>query len=461
MLTENFVNSGFSLNGLYANIRGNSKSLMIYEFPIYNFVVGLVFLAISYSPVWGKLVSFIASAITLLFLHRMIRQYYNEKLALAASAFFVFSPISTLMRTSFQPDAMGLMFLVVSVYYLLKWTENRKVVTFIGSCVSLLFSGLAKFPIIVPYGLFIISIFFFEQGRLRFPKYYEVLLVGFICIVPVVGWYLFARDLSDPAFLQDPSSMFLFGDLTRFTDATYYLQPAFFYTFYVFSAVGIIFLLASLKDTKPIEITVLVGIPLYLIVVPTSSVQHYYHYAITPIAALFMAKGFLILWDSSLFRTHKAILFSSLALYLVMFLISTQYLLRQDNVFQSAAARLNESTRDTDIILSLALHDRVYVRAANYTEMAYLSKRKCWNLLYGRGIAWEDLKKQIDEYRDRGAKYIVVTWYSSDLEPWFVKYIPQRFARNPNVDGKSIFASLKNHYSPVSEGKNFGIVRIE
>jgi len=57
MLTENFVKEGFSLKGLYLNVFGNEKKMVVQEFPIYNFITGLFYYYINNNIFWGKFVS--------------------------------------------------------------------------------------------------------------------------------------------------------------------------------------------------------------------------------------------------------------------------------------------------------------------------------------------------------------------------------------------------------------------
>ena len=66
MLTDNFIKEGFSMNGLYINLDGTNKLMTVYEFPLYNFIVGILFVAFSNNIFWGKLISFIASVISLI-----------------------------------------------------------------------------------------------------------------------------------------------------------------------------------------------------------------------------------------------------------------------------------------------------------------------------------------------------------------------------------------------------------
>lgn len=460
MLTDNFVKAGFSVNGLYVNILGRSKPLMVYEFPIYNFIVGVLFVLGGNHYIWGKLVSLIASIITLCFLIRLVRRHYSERIAVGAALFFIFTPVAVLMRTSFQPDALSLMFLVIGLELLLAWRENHKLTTLSIFSFALLLSGLAKFPVLVSYIPFIAGLFVVQKRRSKAVGFLDVSVVLVVFVVPFVLWYLYAKGLTYKPFVENANSMFLIGNLARFVQPSYYVKPAFIFFFYVFSGLGLLYFIISLRGLKSFEVALLLGIPLYLVLVPTSSAQDYYQLATTPIAALFMAKGFWRLSDLFAGRARVAFLAASVAVYSAIFLVSSQYLLRQDKTFLLAARNLDRLTRKHDLVVSLVLHDRVYVGATDYTEMLYMAGRSGWDVLYNRGTSHRELVRRIDSYKAQGAMYLVVTWYSKSLEPWFVDFVPHQFARNPHLDGKLVFKMLSGDFTQVYKGRNFAILSL-
>ena len=458
MLTENLIKEHFSPWGLYVNILGPAKPLMIYEFPSYNFITGIFLYFFGDSVIWGKFLSMIFSVFSLIILTKIIRKYYGQTLAVLTAVFFIFSPLGMLVRTSFQPDSMGLMFLLLALYNLLKWRLDNKPVFFVIFIFSLLLSGLTKFPIIVPYIPFICFIFLFPSGKLRVPSYREICLCVFVFIVPLILWNLFALKVSNPDFVKSPQAMFLMGDLARFLRAGYYIKPLFILIFYVFSGIGAFFFLLSFRGVKFFELLLLLGLPLYAIIIPTSVEQHYYQFAVIPIISLFIAKGFLAF--SSFFKRKglQFIIVLGVILYIGGFLVATQYLLRQDKVSYLSAKKLSETTRPEDLCLFLVLHDRLYVTANFSPIMSYFSRRKGWNLAYGSDCDYKDLIEQVEGYKQQGARFLLVTWHTPDLEPWFAAYIPRKLLRDPMVNGKKIYENLKNTYIDIYEDKNCGIL---
>ena len=93
MLTENFVNEGFSFKGLYLNIMGREKALAVYEFPVYNFVVGVLYVFFGIEQIWGKVVSLTCSLFCMMLLIELVRRRYGSCLGLLGGLFFILSPI--------------------------------------------------------------------------------------------------------------------------------------------------------------------------------------------------------------------------------------------------------------------------------------------------------------------------------------------------------------------------------
>ncbi|MHB8580422.1 MAG: ArnT family glycosyltransferase, partial [Ignavibacteriaceae bacterium] len=428
MLTTNFTSSNFNINGLYVNLLGDAKPIMIYEFPIYEFLVGLFYKTISFNSFWGKLVSLLSSLGTVIILYNIVNKYYGQRYAFASGIFFVFIPIGMLVRTSFQPDSLSLLFLVVSLFYLIKWRENKKKSGYVLFLLFILLSALIKFPIIVPYIPFILFLILINKNnKFELPSVTNILIGLFVFIIPFFVWYIyFVQHLTNPIFLKGTESMFLIGDLRRYLSISYYIKPIFIFLFYVFSGTGLLFFLYNLIKPNSINWILFAGIIFYLVIVPTSSEQHYYQYAITPIAALFLGKGWLKLYDKfKLLKIGKLFLGILLIMYGLIFIVSSSYLLRQDKVFETSAKKVGEVVNKSDLILSLALHDRVYEKARWYPEMFYLSGCKGWDINFIDYKNTAVLNKEILKYGHQGAKYLVITWYSKDLEPWFNKFIPK------------------------------------
>lgn len=463
MLTENFVRSGFDLKGLSVDILGDLMPAMIYEFPLLNAIVGIFYTVVGTNPIVGKVVSLICFLLSSVLLFSIVKRYYGERVALVAAAFFGLNPLTLLMRTSFQPDFLSLTLMLAALMQLEQWRDRPTWRTLLSFSIFLMLAMLVKFPIVMPF-VPVLFLLFFSEGdrwaRRAAVRLGDIGAIFLITIVPTIVWTFCARELTYPPFFESMGSMFLFGDMNRFVDLSYYLKPSYIYIFYVFSGSGMLYLAFSLKTFTKFEMAIVLGIPLYLVLIPTSSEQHYYQLAVVPGMSFLMGKGFLRLWDSSRHWWRVWTIVSTGVAFTAMTVICSQYLLREDLIFFSAGRQLRVMTRQDELVLSLALHDRLYIGACWYTQMMYASHRRGWNLASRVAMTPQDVVSEVMTEDHRRAKYLVLTWYSHDLEPWFAEYIPARFRRNPNIDGRTLFRDLSRQFPCVFQGENFGILRL-
>ena len=477
MLTENFAKESFSLSGLYLNIAGREKPLIIQEFPIYNFVVGLIFLVTDSNPFWGKAVSLFCSILCMLFLIENIRRRYGKRLSLVSGFFFVFSPVGLMMYTSFQPDAFGLMFVMISLWLLARWTQSRSILVFVFFWLTLLVAGLAKYPLLVPYIPLIALVLFPKTVKMAVQdiKFLPIFLVLFV--VPLVSWYLYSRMFLTDYYTSSQliDNMWFVGDLTRFLSPSYYIKMGYTIPFLCLSGLGSLFFVLGLRKLDAIQIALLAGIPFYLIIIPTAKDQWYYLLPYVPIFSLFMAKGFISIVEWSISYKRKVILATFTALFLIGFAICASFTLSRDNVLLASANALNRVSHSDDLVFFVNMHNRASGIGADNPSLSYLSKRNGWNIqLEGgwwktqwRGFDVQDIMNQIEKSRKNGAKWVLVTYYTNSLEPWISAFIPKQYHKDPTVyfhgvDGGALIRLLHERMNmPIeAEGPNFAVLKI-
>lgn len=460
MQTENFVKEGFSLSGLYLGINGHDKYMLVLEFPIYNFVVGLLFSIFNHNPFWGKIISLMSSVITMVVFYRLVKSTFDDSIAFYSALFFILTPVGILMYTSFQPDALGLMFMMCAIFLLNQWRFSFKIKIFALFSISLLFCGLCKFPLLVPYIPICATMFFFPKGKFRFPKFLEILIITILFLFPFVFWYLYRAQLTDPTFAGGGTSAFLIGDLRRFFSLSYYFKPAIMLTILTFSGIGALYFGMGFNRTSSKELALIMGVPLYFVIVPTVSYQYYYLYAIVPITSLFMGKGLKRALDY--FQSHRVgfIGHTIFACYLMIFAFGVNYVLRMDNVILPASEAMQQVSKPDDLIFVVNMHDRGSGVGGTNPTATYFARRNGWNVQGFNPNKLSETIAQIEDKQKQGSKWLFVTWYTSDVEPWYSLILPKRFKRKLDFDSEAIADELKRRYPVARSGKNFAILSL-
>jgi hypothetical protein len=463
MLSENFAREGFKLQGLYLNIHGNDRPIMAYEFPIYNALAGIFFLTINFNPVWGKLISLLASFLSLFFLVTIVSKRYGQQIALFSGLFFLLSPLTIMMQTAFQPDALALMFTLSSLLVLDRWYRDRSYPWLALLSILLLLGGLAKYPILVPFGPVLALAFFSAHGRFRTPRLLELLIIVVLFAVPLVLWYTYRAQITHSDFnAPGMSSMFLIGDLKRFLSPAYYINPLYIIIVLACSGIGVLFLLTGLARGSLLDLAIALGIPLYFIIIPTASVQHYYFFPCIPLVALIMAKGAVRFNEMCKQRNLAILKYSTYALYVLAGISLAFYImvLRQDKVLYDAARTVSRISAPQDLIFVMNMHSRTNSMGSNNPTLFYLSGRKGWNITDALPI--EASIEQIEHRKEQGAKWVIISWYTPDLETALEPFIPKsaNTAIDPGIDGKRYFQELKKRYTVEFESKNYALLKL-
>ncbi|MCE1253925.1 MAG: glycosyltransferase family 39 protein [Anaerolineae bacterium] len=104
----------------------NLASLEIYEPPIFENLVGWTYVLIGSEQVWiARIYLAIFWLIGGLVLWRILKRYTSTAGILVSLSFYFFLPYSIVASRSFQPDPWMVMWILVSIFTLMKWSEKR------------------------------------------------------------------------------------------------------------------------------------------------------------------------------------------------------------------------------------------------------------------------------------------------------------------------------------------------
>jgi 4-amino-4-deoxy-L-arabinose transferase-like glycosyltransferase len=224
--TKHLVSSGFSVSGMAMDIDGPRPFRVVYEFPLYQAVVGALFTLFGPAFFWGKFVSLAATASGLWIFLQAARNQWGDPVAWSAGFVIASSPITLLLSTAFQPDTLALALGVCALCVLNRWRQAPTLSRWLVFLVLLLASTLAKAPVIVPLLPLLGGSVHNVGGRWRRPTTAEVLLALVIFVGPFIAWSLYRTTLMDSSSLVVERNMFFVGDLSRFLQPSFYVKPA-------------------------------------------------------------------------------------------------------------------------------------------------------------------------------------------------------------------------------------------
>jgi Dolichyl-phosphate-mannose-protein mannosyltransferase len=458
--TRHFVASGFSPAGMAMDIDGPRLFRVVYEFPLYQTVVGSLFALYRPGFFWGKLVSLSAAVAGLWIFLQLARDQWGDPVAWRAGLFLATSPITLLLSTAFQPDALALALAAGALYVLNRWRQAPTLSRWLVFLLLLLASALAKVPILVPFLPLVAVSVLRVGGRWRRPTAVEILLALVVFFVPFAAWSLYRTTLMDSSSLVVERSMFFVGDLSRFLQSSFYLKLALILGAMAMCGAGVPLAVLGLRDLDAAGRALILGAVLYFVLIPTAAEQTYYALPLAPLLALLMARGMLWLEQRLSAKVQPAVV----ACWTAGFLVAAPYTLRHDTVSLEAARAASAVSATDDLLFVMNMHDRGVGVGGLNPSIVTLADRRGWNVQFDTTDV-DVLRRQIEARRTDGARWIVATWFTPDLDPWFMPLLPASFSRCPRlngepIDGRAITDRLSRHYPVVATGPNFALLRL-
>ncbi len=183
------------LNLFYPKIdwRGDSPGYAEMEFPLYPWTIALLYKIFGFHEVLGRLLSYLLSLLVMGIFFHLAHYLLPDLGTLAASLFFVFSPLTVRISNSLQPE--GLMFLcyVLAAYAFLRWLDDDSW-TYYGIAVSATaFAILAK-ATAAHIGVFFAILLLLQQGVGALRRV-SVWMFAIMSLLPGALWYRHAHHL--------------------------------------------------------------------------------------------------------------------------------------------------------------------------------------------------------------------------------------------------------------------------
>ncbi len=290
-ITRNFIQNDFNLLKPTVSYSGHGYAPFLLEFPGYNFAVAVIYYFFGINEIYGRLASLAGWVISVFLLYKIAFRLSSRTSALIAIFFYTLSPLSVLVSRSFQPDQWMLTLSLASIYFIIKWKEEQKIMLFIISmvCASLVFL-LKTQSVIFTIAPISFAILTFNVTRSKFL----FIFYTFISFLPVVLWTVFAmiQNRATPETSEFFSLSNYFG-LDIFLNPKYYSNIFGFEYNLVLLPIGMTFfilgILTKLSKKQYILYSWLAGIILYFVLFNKLNMTHeYYHLPLLPIASIFI-----------------------------------------------------------------------------------------------------------------------------------------------------------------------------
>lgn len=328
---RNFFKEGYNpfipkyddMSGVAETPVPNPERYRFVEFPIYGTLVYLAYMLNGgVDEKLARLVSAVLSLGSITFLFLIVRRYWGNFSALLSAAIFAFLPFNIYFSRVILPEPAFVFFCLGMFYTLDRWIFENKTTLLISSILFTAGAFLLK-PMAVFYLLPLLYSYRIKEGKWwPVPKRYFLWAVP--AFLPFIAWRVWIGRHPEGI----PASNWLFnGNHIRFKPAFWKWIIGDRFGREILTVPGtVLFFIGVLKrvEGKGFVLHLLaLSSFLYLIVFATGNVQHdYYQTLIVPALAIFLGRGFTLLFQgipgfvARFWTIPLAVLFLALTFYL-------------------------------------------------------------------------------------------------------------------------------------------------
>ncbi len=405
-VARNFVDEGMNIFYPRIDWRGATQGFIEMEFPLYPYLIALLYFLFGVNEIIGRYVSILFAAGTFLYLYLLGRKLFGERGALFSVGFFAFAPLGVYFTRTFQPESMYLFFATASLFHFTEYLDRHENKQFVITAVFLAIAASLKIAILV-------ALFFpylgFALNKKGFSLFKDVRIwaIAIIGAAPAALWQIQAGqlyELSQLSFSRWLMGREAFFSLERFLTPQYW-QVAVIPRFpQNLTYLGIVVILVGLvasatrRQWHPI-LWLNIGFWFYFFFFMQANFPHHY-YQLIGMIAFSMAFGVGAEWLLGFIKVEKQAMMGIMtaALVIILALGTYSYYLLTPNwygtmwPYQTLGSALERVSQPGDLVVT--------VIDFGFGELLYYSHRKGWTT---SGVP--DVKGA-QSYADQGAKFI-------------------------------------------------------
>ncbi len=293
---------------------GNAPGVTEMEFPIYQYILGLLARVVGMHDFMGRLFSTFLGVGVGAYTYLLARRYFGIIAALGAAVAYAISPVAVYYNRSFQPDTLALLGFIAGIYHLAVWFDERQKSQAIAAAALTALSLLIKPPIVliivpwIAYELIKRNLWRKDQRR----DFLVFIGAAAFVVVATAAWYIF----TDIFIFRETGLTMLRGKVGEPIGTTEYWFSAplyielFWRIILMLTPIGAAVLAAAfipMNRTKhgPMMTTLFAGCLIYFIVVAEYNLPHFY-YQLPFIPIMSIIVGWAFSWAVAGVNKNKA-----------------------------------------------------------------------------------------------------------------------------------------------------------
>jgi len=421
-IARNFLENGFHFARPQIDWAGNEPGYVGTEFPILPFVAAFLYQSFGVHEWIGRIQGVLLFAAALPFFFLLVRRIFGEAVAVWATFFYAFAPLSIVASRAFMPDIPSLSLAIIGLYFFLRWVEEDRFRWLVWSAILVSLALLIKLPtaIIGAALLYLIVAAVYDRrnsssdtvGGHRPPLQgmfarWKLWFFAAVTLIPSAIWYWHAHRIATQFY---PYHFFGAGGFRIMSLEWYWelvRQTAFSsltLTLFALALLGALVVPRG-RYTRLFHWW-LVTMLLFIFVAGYGNRHQWYQLPLVPIAAVFA--GCACAWIAARARLPRALLALGAILLMLSFGISSYFCVQP--LYRPAAAglrnlglELNEATTANALIIAATDGD---------PTVFYYAHRRGWHFLGdgvydGNPLESAQIIANLEKLRSRGATHLV------------------------------------------------------
>lgn len=192
-VARNFYREGMNLFYPRIDWRGDGPGYVEMEFPLYPWLIAVLYKVFGYHEIFGRLLSYSFSLGAMAVFFLLARYLLPPVGAVFASLFFVLSPLAIKISNSLQPEGLMFLFYLLAAYAFIRWIDDNSWKHYGLALLATTLCILAKAPA-AHIGLFFALLVLKEKGLVAFRQI-RLWAFAIVALVPGILWYKHAHSL--------------------------------------------------------------------------------------------------------------------------------------------------------------------------------------------------------------------------------------------------------------------------
>lgn len=189
-VARNFHDNGMDFLKPQVDWAGDYRGRASTEFPLYMYLMALLWDVFSLAEIWGRILAAAFSALTAAVLLLFLEGWLERRAAFCAALVFGFIPIEVYFGRTVQPEASALFFTILAYLCLDRYLRGRSLWNWAGACAAAFLAVGLKLPYAYLWGVCAVL----AWARLGWKAFKDAgtLLFFPVSVLPAWLWYKYA-----------------------------------------------------------------------------------------------------------------------------------------------------------------------------------------------------------------------------------------------------------------------------